>query len=92
MNTKTVYFPAFRRVAPAVFEEWMESMAKEGWNVRRLGLFGAFKITFEKSVSRKYRFVFDLNIRPKEDFWRTYQQFGWEYIGRMSNCFLWRRE
>jgi len=91
MNKKTVWFSAFKTVVPADFEEWMESLAKEGWNVDKLGLFGAFKIVFYKSEPKKFRYVFDLNINPKKDYMQTYEQFGWEYVGRMSSCFIWRK-
>ena len=92
MNTKSFWFPAFRKVVPAEFEEWLEGLAQEGWNVENLGLFGAFRIKFRKTEPRKYRYVFDLNVLPKEDYTQTYRQFGWEFAGRMSNCFVWRKE
>jgi len=69
----------------------MEGMAKDGWNVGKLGQFGAFKIDFYNTGPKNYRFVFDLNINPKKDYMQTYEQFGWEYVGRMSSCFIWRK-
>ena len=92
MNKKTVWFPAFRKVVPADFEEWLEGLAREGWNVDKLGSFGAFRIKFNGSEPRMYRYVFDLNVYPKNDYRQTYEQFGWEYVGRMSSCFVWRKE
>ena len=92
MNKKTIWFSAFRKIVPADFEEWMESLAGGGWNIDKLGKFGAFKIMFNKSEPKMYRYVFDLNVYPKKDYRQTYEQFGWEYVGRMSSCFVWRKE
>ncbi|MCL2475289.1 MAG: DUF2812 domain-containing protein [Chloroflexi bacterium] len=92
MNKKTIWFSAFRKVVPADFEEWMENLAKDGWNIDKLGQFGAFKIKLHKTEPKTYRYVFDLNVCPKKDYKHTYEQFGWEYVGRMSSCFVWRKE
>ncbi|MDR0929852.1 MAG: DUF2812 domain-containing protein, partial [Oscillospiraceae bacterium] len=35
--------------------------------------------------------VFDLNLRPTKDYRQTYAQFGWELVGNLSNCFIWRK-
>jgi len=91
MNLKTIWFPAFRKVVPADFEEWLEGLAKDGWNMDKLGRFGAFKIKLHQTEPKTYRYVFDLNVYPKKDYRQTYEQFGWEYVGRMSNCFIWRK-
>jgi len=92
MNKKTIWLPAFRWVVPADFEQLMENLAAQGWAANKLGRFGAFKITLHESKPRNIRYVFDLNLFPNSDYHQTYEQFGWEYAGRMSNCFIWRKE
>lgn len=35
MEKKTVWFSAFRRVVPADYEQWLETLALQGWNIDR---------------------------------------------------------
>jgi hypothetical protein len=92
MKTKTYWFALFRKVVPADFEAWLEQLASEGWNVDKLGQISSMKMTFHKTEPKKYRYVFDLNAFKVKDYKRTYEQFGWEFVGQMSNCFVWRQE
>lgn len=92
MEKKTAWFSVFRRVVPADYEEWLESLALEGWNVDKIGQFSSIRMTFVRTGPKKYRYVFDLNAFPNKDYVNTYEQFGWEFVGQMSSCFVWRRE
>lgn len=89
---KTVWFSMFRRMVPADYEQWLEELAREGWNVEKIGQFGSICMTFRKTEPKQYRYVFDLNAFPNNDYRSMYEQFGWEYAGRMSSCFVWRKE
>ena len=44
----------------------------------------------------KYCYVAVLNINrcrtPRKAYKATYEQFGWEYLGRMSSVYIWRKE
>lgn len=94
-NTKTYWFPIFRKVVPADFESWMETLAADGWNVDKVGTTDSIKMTFRKTEPKKYRYVFDLNPfhnTINRDYMRTYEQFGWEFVGQMSSCYVWRTE
>ena len=91
-NTKTVWFSAYRWVVPADYEAWMETLAKQGWNIQRIRQWDSIRMTFHKTKPKQYRYVFDLNAFPKEDYKTTYQQFGWEFMGQMASCFIWRKE
>ncbi|MDR0929850.1 MAG: DUF2812 domain-containing protein [Oscillospiraceae bacterium] len=91
MNKKTVILPAFRHVLPSDFEAMMERNALEGWHVDALSPINSLFITFRKTDPQKYRYVFDLNLRPSEDYLKTYEQFGWELVGKLSSCFIWRK-
>ncbi len=92
MHKKAIWFALFRKVVPADYEEWMENLASEGWNIDRIGQFSSIRMTFNKTGPKKYRYVFDLNAFPRKDYVDIYSQFGWELVGRMSNCFVWRKE
>ncbi|RCX18832.1 uncharacterized protein DUF2812 [Anaerobacterium chartisolvens] len=92
MDKKTVWFALFRNVVPADYESWMEKLASEGWNVNKIGQFSSIKMTFNKTSPKKYRYVFDLNAFPRKDYIDIYKQFGWELVGKMSSCFVWRKE
>ena len=91
MEKKTAWFSMFRRVVPADYEEWLEALALEGWNVDQIGQFSSLRMTFTKTEPRRYRYVFDLNAFPKTDYRDTYAQFGWESVGQMGSCFVWRK-
>lgn len=92
MEKKAVWFSVFRKVVPADYEEWMEKLALEGWNVEKIGQFSSFRMVFYRTEPRKYRYVFDLNAFPSTDYRNTYEQFGWEFVGQMASCFVWRKE
>jgi hypothetical protein len=95
MKTKSFWLPAFRMFIPAGFEAWMEQLASEGWNIDKLKTFSVFRMTFRKTEPKRYRYVYDMHFRVRmyKDYMQTYEQFGWEYVGRLNaNTFLWRRE
>ena len=85
-NTKTVWFSAYRWVVPADYEAWLETLAKQGWNLQRIRQWDSIRMTFHKTEPKQYRYVFDLNAFPKKDYKATYQQFGWEFMGQMASC------
>lgn len=91
MEKKTVWFSALRHVAPVDYELWLESLAAEGWNIDRVGQTSSTYMVFTKTEPKQYRYVFDLNAFPTEDYFNTYTQFGWECIGHMSSCYIWRK-
>ena len=88
---KIVWLAAFRWPVPADFEDKMERLAQEGWNVRKVGQWSSLRMEFEKTEPRRYRYVYDINTAPKPDYIATYQDFGWEFVGQMASCFLWRK-
>lgn len=91
METKTVWLVMLRKVVPAEFEQWMEQMALQGWNVDKLGQFSSLRMRFVKTEPRQYRYVFDMNAFPNQEYRSTYEQFGWESVGQMASCFVWRK-
>lgn len=89
-DKKTVLFPAFRKVFPEDFENWLEDMAAEGWHVDHIGQWNSLLMTFKRGEPKKYRFVYDLQALPRKDYMETYKQFGWESVGQMASVHIWR--
>jgi hypothetical protein len=91
-DKKVVWFSAFRHVAPADYENWLEKMAAEGWQTGRFRQWSSIYMTFTRGEPKKYRFVYDPQVSPRKDYIATYKQFGWEYLGRMASAHFWRME
>lgn len=91
-DKKIVWFSAFRHVVPADYENWLEKMAAEGWQTGRFRQWSSIYLTFTKGEPKKYRFVYDPQVSPRKDYVTTYEQFGWEYLGRMASAHFWRME
>ena len=91
-QTKTVWLSTFRYVVPADYENFLEKMALQGWNVDKIGQWSSMKMVFKKTKPKKYRYIFDMNLHPKKDYVKTYLQLGWEYVGQMASCIIWRKE
>jgi len=96
MIKKSYWLPIFRKFIPADLESWIESLASEGWNIDKLGMFSVFRLTFQKTGPKRYRYVFDMNLSASyrhKEYRQIYEQFGWEYVGRFNaNSYLWRKE
>jgi hypothetical protein len=89
---KVVWFSAFKHVIPADYENWLEDMASQGWNIDRIGQWSSIRLVFTKTTPKIYRYVYDVQQNPKKDYRATYEQFGWEFVGIMASCFMWRKE
>ena len=88
---KAVWFSAFTNVVPAEYEKWLEGMEAQGWHLERIGQWSSIRMVFRRDKPRKYRYVYDMQAFPKEDYAATYQAFGWELMGRMASSFIWRK-
>ena len=49
-------------------------------------------MTLIRGEPKKYRFVYDPQVSPRKEYIATYEQFGWEYLGRMASAHFWRME
>lgn len=92
MEKKIVLFPAWKRVVPSDFEQWLEKMASNGWHIDCIRQWSSMFMIFKKGKPRKYRFVYDLRAIAGKDYISTYEQFGWEYLGHMASVYIWRME
>jgi hypothetical protein len=91
-DRKIVLFSAFRYLLPSDFENWLERMAAEGWHINRFRQWSSIVMTFRRGKPKKYRFVYDPQVSPRKEYIATYEQFGWEYLGRMASAHFWRME
>jgi hypothetical protein len=89
-NKKTIFFSAFRYLLPSDYENWLERMAVDGWLIDRFRQWSSIVMTFRRADPGKYRFVYDPQVSPREEYIDTYKQFGWEYLGRMASAHMWR--
>ncbi|OZB90883.1 DUF2812 domain-containing protein [Paenibacillus sp. XY044] len=90
-ETKSVWFPAYRHVVPAELERWLEQMSGRGWHVDRIRQWSSLHMTFRRGEPKQYRYVYDLQAAPKRDYKATYEQFGWELVGKMASVYIWRK-
>jgi hypothetical protein len=91
-DRKIVLFSAFRYLSPSDYEDWLERMAAEGWHVRHFRQWNSIVMTLVRGEPRKYRFVYDPQVSPRKEYVATYEQFGWQYLGRMASAHFWRME
>lgn len=91
-DRRIVLFPAFRNLLPSDFENWLERMAAEGWHIRGIRQWSSIVMTFRRGKPKKYRFVYDPQVSPRKEYIATYEQFGWDYLGRMASAHIWRME
>ena len=91
-DRKIVLFSAFRNLMPSDFENWLERMAAEGWHINGMRQWSSIVMTFRRGEPKKYRFVYDPQVSPRKEYIATYEQFGWDYLGRMASAHIWRME
>ena len=91
-NKKKLWFLAFRYIVPADLEAFLERKAAEGWHIRKLGQWSSLLTTLYRGEPRKYRYVYDMHLTNDKDYKPTYEQFGWEFVGQMASCMIWRKE
>lgn len=86
------YFTTYRNVVPSDYEKWLEDLAAEGWHPTKIRHFSSIVMKFEKSEPRQYKYSVELLGKLSKDRIKTYEDFGWEYVGRMSSIFVWRKQ
>jgi hypothetical protein len=91
-DRKIVLFSAFRYLLPSDYENWLERKAAEGWHINRFRQWSSIVMTFRRGEPKRYHFVYDPQVSPRKEYIATYEQFGWEYLGRMASAHFWRME
>jgi VIT1/CCC1 family predicted Fe2+/Mn2+ transporter len=64
----------------------------QGWNIDHIGQWSSVVMTFNRSEPKKDRYIYDAQVFPKKEYKPTYEQFGWEFVGQMASCYIWRKE
>jgi hypothetical protein len=91
-DQKIVLFSVFRHILPSDYENWLEQMAAEGWQIDRVGQWSSVVMIFRRCEPKISRFVYDPQVSPRKEYIPTYKEFGWEYLGRMASAHIWRME
>jgi len=86
------YFTAYINVVPAEYEKWFENLAAEGWHPTKINHLSSMVMCFKQTESKKYKYSIELLGKLRKDRIQSYKDFGWEYVGRMSSIFVWRKE
>ncbi len=89
---KIEWFTAHRFAVPEEYEAWLERKAEEGWHPIKIRQFSSIRMVFEQGVPKKYQYSVELLGRLSGERKAMYADFGWEYVGRMSNVFVFRKE
>ena len=82
-NTKTVWLSGFRNVVPVDYENWIEQLALQGWNIDHIGQWNSIVMTFHRSDPKKYRYIYDLQAFPKKECSQPPRVFGGP-LGRLA--------
>jgi hypothetical protein len=67
-------------------------MAAGGWHVDQFRQWSSVFMVLRRSKPAKYRFTYDVQVSPRDDYFTTYRDFGWEYLGRMASAHIWRMQ
>lgn len=93
MNTTTLRkYKLFLAWQDEKEEAWLESMSRQGWHLRGVGL--PFVYTFEKGAPLPYTYRLDFMTADKKslpDYLQLFQDAGWEYLGELSSWRYWRK-
>jgi len=86
VRTTHAWFVPYRYPAPADLESWLEAQAREGWLLEHVGQWSSIRMTFQKGEPATYRYVIDAQVSPRPDYLATYQDAGWQHLGRMASA------
>ena len=92
MEKKTVYLAGLKSFIPSEFEAYLEDMAKQGWEPKRISQGSSFFMTFEKTGSKKVKYAMDVDPAPAHKAQYLTQNGAWQSIGRISGYTVWKME
>lgn len=84
------------------FQHWLQEMAQEGWHLKKDGFFMGV-VSFEKGEKKKVRYRFEASMKstsmwaenngePDEEAVDLNQLYGWEYIAKCKDFYIYRCE
>jgi hypothetical protein len=73
-------------------EQWLTSMAQQGWHLKSPGVFGVY--TFRKGEPRHivYRLDFKPASKDETEYLQLFADAGWEYAGTLGGWRYFRKE
>jgi hypothetical protein len=81
----------YRHVAPSDLEAWLEQKSQEGLRPDKLGQSSSLRMRLRRVEPATFRYVIDLQAAPRQDYFDTYRDAGWEHVGQMSSMHVWRQ-
>jgi Protein of unknown function (DUF2812) len=89
---RAFWFIPFRHVAADDLERWFEARAERGWAPRHLGQFSSLRMRLAPCAPKTCRYVVDLQVKPRQDYFTTFRDSGWEHVGQMASMHVWRKD
>ncbi len=69
---------------PTNYEDWLEELSQKGWFPKNINNWSSLFFIFEKKIPENYRYVLDLQTNIDSDYIQIYEEFGWEFCGRLN--------
>jgi hypothetical protein len=77
-------------MVPADYENWMEKLAADGWNIDKIGQWSSIRMVFKKQIRNNIGTSLTF-IPVKADYLETTANLV-GIVGQMASCFIWRKE
>ncbi|MCR5209754.1 MAG: DUF2812 domain-containing protein [Lachnospiraceae bacterium] len=91
MADKKKFFASLRYIVPEDLEFFLEESASEGMILDHLGESSLFYFDFTEGAPEKTKYVADVTGLSKALYMEMLINKGWEYMGKVMNCYLWRQ-
>ena len=91
MADKKNFFASLRYIVPEDLEYFLEEKASEGFKLERLGESSLFYFDFTEDTPEKVKYVADVTGLSKALYMQMLIDKEWEYMGKVMNCYLWRK-
>ena len=90
MGVQRSLFAALKHVVPVDMEYYLEEKNSEGLKLLPLGQGAFFSLLFSEEKPEKLKYVVDCPTMPKALYMQKLTDEGWEYMGQILNCYVWR--
>ena len=76
---------------PETIEMWLEEMDNDGWNLKKIELFG-IKFIFKRGNKKKVRYCADYQECPDSYYFQYFSDDGWTLVWSGAMCwYIWRK-
>lgn len=73
-------------------EAWLTGMARQGWHLVELGVFGRYKFERGEPRNEVYRLDFKTGDRDRDHYLQLFADAGWQHVGAMGGWQYFRKE